>query len=126
MVGFVGPGRASAGIKPKWKIQLGHRYIPVTRVWVTEAIKGVPVGMQTAWLSINNSGKPLLVTRTADVTYWAVTQGPFAAGGGGKVQPATAYMLVSCTVGRPFTSTRGFGVVGVACPAWTHITVAPT
>jgi hypothetical protein len=83
----------------------------------------VPVGAQIAWLSINKSGTPLLETRVADVTYCAVTQGPPL--GGGNVQPATAYILVSATVGWPLTSTRGFGEVGVAWPAWLHITVAP-
>jgi hypothetical protein len=89
-------------------------------------MSGVPVGAQTAWLSINNSGWPLLVTRTADVTYCAVTQGPFAVGGGGSVHPATPYGLVIATVGMPLTSTRGFGDIGVACPAWAQVTVAPT
>ena len=35
--------------------------------------------------------------------------GPVPRGGGGNVQPATAYMLVNGTTGCPLTSTRGFG-----------------
>jgi len=40
-----------------------------------------------------------------------------AAGGGGKAHPATRYGDVINTVGWPLTVTRGFGTVGVACPA---------
>jgi hypothetical protein len=90
-----------------------------------DAMSGVPEGAQMAWLSINNNGTPPLVTRAAAETYCAVTQGPLPDGGGGKGQPATAYIVVSVTVGWPLTSTRGFGDVGVACPAWAHMTVAP-
>jgi hypothetical protein len=67
-------------------------------------------------LSINKSGTPLLNTRVAEVVYCAVTHGPFAAIGGGNVQPATPYILVSWTVGCPLTRTRGFGATGVAWP----------
>ena len=65
-------------------------YIPVTLICVTAGISGVPVGAQIAWLSSNKSGTPLLSTRVAEVTYCAVTHGPLAPGGGGKVQPAMA------------------------------------
>jgi hypothetical protein len=77
-------------------------------------IRGVPVGTHTAWLSSNSSGWPFEVTRVEPVTNWAVTQGPFAAGGGGNEQPAMTYGLVIATVGWPLTSTRGFGTVGCA------------
>jgi hypothetical protein len=100
-------------------------YVPVTRVWVTKGSKGVPVGEQMAWLSSSNTGTPLAKTRVAEVTYWPVTQGPLAAGGGGSVHPITPKGLVNGTIGWPPTNTRGFGVVGVACPAWAHFTVAP-
>src|SRR5439155_25317382 len=52
--------------------------------------------------------------------------GPFAAVGGGSVQPATTYGDVISTVGWPLTVTRGLGTVGCACPACEHITCAPT
>jgi hypothetical protein len=51
---------------------------------------GAPVGAQIAWLSSNNRGCPFELTRVAAVTNCAVTQGPFAAGGGGSAQPTTA------------------------------------
>jgi hypothetical protein len=65
-------------------------HIPLTRICVTAGINGVPVGAQIAWLSSSKSGTPLLNTRVAEVTYCAVTHGPLAPGGGGKVQPAMA------------------------------------
>jgi hypothetical protein len=74
----------------------------------------VPVGTQIAWLSINKSGTPLLVIRVAAVVYCAVTHGPLPLGGGGSVQAATLYMLVSATASWPLTSTRGLGETGVA------------
>ena len=85
----------------------------------------MPVGAQVAWLSCNNTGCPLEVTRVAALTNCAVTQGPLAAAGGGNVQPAIAYVVGSVTIGWPLTNTRGLGAVGVACPAWEHKTVAP-
>jgi hypothetical protein len=74
------------------------------------------VGVQIAWLVSNNSGWPSDVTRTEPVVNCAETHGPFPAVGGGNVQPATTYGAVSVTVGWPMTTTRGFGVVGCACP----------
>jgi hypothetical protein len=117
MVGLVRACGASARIEPVGKIEVRHHYIPVTLVCVTGGSSGVPDGAQIAWLSISNSGRPLLVILVAAVIYCAVTQGPFAAGGGGRVQPATTYRLFMGTVGWPLTSTRGFGATGVACPA---------
>jgi hypothetical protein len=51
-------------------------------------IKGVPVGAQIAWLLRTASSWPFDVTRVVPVNHCAVTQGPFAVGGGGSVQPA--------------------------------------
>jgi len=82
--------------------------------------RGVPVGAQIAWLSRRRTGTPLTVTRVAEVMNCAVTQGPFAAGGGGNEHPATTYGELIVTTGCPLTSTRGLGVVGVAVPAWEH------
>ena len=65
---------------------------------------GVPVGVQIAWLSNSSSGKPLDVTRTDPMRNCAVTQGPLAAGGGGRAQPATTYGAESVMVGMPDTS----------------------
>lgn len=50
---------------------------------------GVPVGAQIAWLLWTINGWPFEVTRVVPTNHCAVTQGPFAAGGGGKAQPAT-------------------------------------
>src|SRR5215210_7591643 len=101
-------------------------HTPLVRTCVTRVSRGVPVGAQMAWLSNNSSGTPLDKTRVAEVTHCAVTQGPFAAGGGGSVQPATTYGLARVTVGWPPTSTRGLGTVGWACPPCEQRTVAPT
>jgi hypothetical protein len=62
--------------------------VPVTLNWVKTIMRGVPVGTQMAWLSIKSSGVPFDTTRVALLTNWAVTQGPFPVGGGGKVHPA--------------------------------------
>src|SRR5262245_20010122 len=97
----------------------------VTRVCVTVISSGVPVGAQIAWLSSSSRGWPLEVTRVAAVTNCAVIQGPLAAVGGGRVQPATTYGVGKVTVGIPLTVTRGL-VTGVsACPACAQSTVAP-
>ena len=72
----------------------------MTRVWVTVVTSGVPVGAQMAWLSMRSTGWPPASTLVDAVTYWAVTHGPFAVGGGGNVQPATTQGLVSVTTGR--------------------------
>jgi hypothetical protein len=91
---------AATRVEMKWKIdvhQLTH--IAVTRVCVTAMINGVPVGAQIAWLSSRSNGCPFESTRVAEVTNCAVTQGPFAAGGGGKAQPATTYGAAIVTVG---------------------------
>jgi hypothetical protein len=94
----------------------------LTRVWVMAIINGVPVGAQIAWLLCTTSGWPLDMTRVVPINHCAVTHGPFAVGGGGKVHPATTYGAVVNTVGWPLTVTRGFGAVGCACPACKHIT----
>src|SRR5271165_5255593 len=91
----------------------------------TAGSSGVPVGAQRDWLSSKTNGWPIEVTRTDPTMYCAVMQGPLAAGGGGKAQPATTCGEVSGMVGMPDTVTRGFTSVGWACPAWAHSTVAP-
>jgi hypothetical protein len=63
---------------------------------------------------MSRTGCPFDVTLVAAVTHIAVTQGPFAAGGGGNVQPATTYGAGIVTIGCPLTVTRGFGTVGCA------------
>jgi hypothetical protein len=88
------PGRLCLGgtpatIKVIGEGDVAHGQVPMTRVWVTTVCSGVPVGAQMAWLSNSKSGMPLESTRTEPVTYCAVTHGPFAAGGGGRAQPAT-------------------------------------
>jgi len=62
-------------------------------------ISRVPVGTHIAWLSSSSNGWPFDVTRVAAVMNCALTQGPLAAGGGGKAQPAITYGLVIATVG---------------------------
>lgn len=86
---------------------------------------GVPLGTQIAWLSSNNTGIPLDVTRVAAVTQLAVTQGdgePETLNG----QPVTVKGAGMVTMGWPPTNTFGLGEVGWACPPCAHITVAPT
>ncbi|MDF3308901.1 hypothetical protein P3H15_28200 [Rhodococcus sp. T2V] len=76
---------------------------------------GVPFGAHTAWLSISTIGWPLDVTRIAATVHSPVTHGiglvPVTKG-----QPAIAYGADISTVGWPPTSTREFGMVGVAVP----------
>jgi len=91
-------------------------HVPTTLVCVAAMMVGVPVGTQRAWLENSNSGCPLETIRTDPVMNCAVTQGPFAAGGGGNAQPAITYGADSVTVGIPDTTTRGFTTVGCACP----------
>jgi hypothetical protein len=52
------------------------------------------------------------VMRVAAVVHWPVTHGPLAAGGVGRVQPATMYSPVTKTVGCPETNTRVLTAVG--------------
>jgi hypothetical protein len=73
--------------------------VPVTRVWVATMMRGVPVGVQIAWLSSSSSGWPFDVTRVAAVIHCAVTHGPFPAVGGGSAQPAMTYGPGIVTVG---------------------------
>src|SRR4051812_2714114 len=89
-------------------------------------MSGVPVGVQMAVLVCSSTGWPPAMTRTAELVYCAVTQGPLPAFGGGIAQPATAYVHEMVTAGWPLSSTRGIGAVGVAWPACEHSTVAPT
>jgi hypothetical protein len=94
-------------------------YIPETLVWVATINRGVPFGVQMAWLSNNNTGIPFDRMRVAPVTHWAVTHGtglPETL----KGQPATVYGDDWVTMGWPLTVTRGFVTVGCACPAWAH------
>ncbi len=86
----------------------------VTRVWVTDAIIGVPVGAQVDEPALTTSGWPLDCTRVEPLNHWPLTQGPLPLGGGGKAQPATTYGEVSSTVGWPLTNTRGLGTDGCA------------
>jgi len=51
--------------------------------------RGVPVGAQIEVLLCTTSGCPLDNTRVVPLSHCPVTQGPLAAVGGGKVQPAT-------------------------------------
>lgn len=83
-------------------------------------VAGTPVGVQVAWLSINNTGTPPANTRVALVVNCAMRQGPFDPLGGGFGQPATTYCVGSVVAGWPVSSTRGFGEVGVACPPCEH------
>jgi len=39
--------------------------MPLTRGCVTTTMSGVPVGVQSAWLSCKSSGMPIDLTRTA-------------------------------------------------------------
>jgi hypothetical protein len=86
--------------------------MPMTRTWVTDGMRGVPVGAQIAWLSISKTGCPIASTRVAEVMNCAATHGPLAAGGGGNAQPATTHGPGKVTTGCPLTSTRGIGTVG--------------
>lgn len=97
-----------------------------TRVCVTAMINGVPVGAQVDVLLCTTNGCPFDRTRVVPLDHSAVTHGPLPLGGGGSAQPATTYGGVINTVGMPFTSTRGLGAVGWACPPCEHRTVAPT
>src|SRR4029453_17590416 len=98
-------------------------HIPLTRVWVTTTVSGVPVGVQTDWLSRSTTGTPPAVTRVAATTHCALTQGPPACGTSG--QPLTTYGGVMVTSGCPPTVTLGLVTVGCAWPACAHCTVAP-
>lgn len=98
----------------------------LTRGCVTMISSGVPVGAHTDVLLCTINGCPLDNTLRVPLSHWPVIHGPLAAGGGGNAQPATTYGVVITTVGWPLTVTRGFGTVGVACPAWEHRTCAPT
>jgi hypothetical protein len=86
-------------------------------------IVGVPVGAQVAWLLWKSKGWPLDVTRVVPVIHWAVTHGPFAAGGGGSAQPVITQGADCVTVGWLLTLTRGLGAVARAGPAWEQFTV---
>jgi hypothetical protein len=73
--------------------------VPMTRVCAATGISGVAVGAQIACPVISSTGCPFANTRVAPTIHCAVTQGPFAAGGGESAQPATTYGLVSVTTG---------------------------
>src|SRR5690606_15229233 len=92
-----------------------HVQLPMTRVWAAVGSSGVPFGAHTPWLSNSTTGCPLERTRVAATTHCPVTQGtgdPDTL----KGHPATAYTVLSTTVGCPATNTRGLGAVGVAVP----------
>jgi hypothetical protein len=101
-------------------------HMALTRGWVTRMSSGVPVGAQMDVLLCTTNGCPFESTLVVPLSHCPVTQGPFAPGGGGNVQPATTYGAMIKVVGWPLTVTQGFGTVGVACPAWEHKTCAPT
>ena len=42
----------------EWMIEAGHQ-VPLTRTCVTSTVTGVPLGMQTAWLSCSRTGSAL-------------------------------------------------------------------
>jgi len=44
-------------------------HTPLTRVCVTRIFSPVPVGVQIAWLSFNNTGIPLAQTLVAALTH---------------------------------------------------------
>lgn len=87
---------------------------------------GVPLVTQTEMPSLNRTGWPKDVTLSEAVTNVAVTHGPFAAGGGGKAQPATTYGEAIVTIGCPETKTVGIGTTGCAWPPCEHKTCAPS
>jgi hypothetical protein len=96
----------------------------MARIWELTGRRGVPVGTQTAIPVMMTTGCPSDVTWTAPTDHWAVTQGPFPAGGT-KAHPATMYGAAMVAMGMPDTVTRGLGTVGMACPPCEHKTVAP-
>ncbi|HPE50969.1 MAG TPA: hypothetical protein PLS83_05685 [Methanothrix soehngenii] len=49
----------------------------------------VPVGAQMAWLSCRSKGIPPDLTLVEALIHWAVTHGPLATEGGGRVHPVT-------------------------------------
>jgi hypothetical protein len=89
-------------------------------------IMGVPLGAQIDVLDCTSIGCPFESTRVVPVSHVPLTHGPFAAIGGGSAQPAITYGLLISTLGAPVSMTRGFGTVGMACPAWEQNTWAPT
>jgi len=80
--------------------------------------------MHKAWLSINKTGMPLEVMRTAPVIHCAVTHG-IGPPGVENGHPAMTKGAGCITIGCPLTSTLGLGDVGCAWPACAHKTVAP-
>jgi hypothetical protein len=77
----------------------------------------VPLKITTGW--------PSEVTLVAPTTHWPVTQGPFPTIGTNE-QPATLYGAAIVAIAFPPTITRVLGAVGIACPPWVQVTVAPT
>lgn len=68
---------------------------------------------------------PEAVTRVAELTKLALTQGPEPAVGGGSVHPAMLKGDATVTTGCPLTMMRVSGEDGLACPACRQVTVAP-
>jgi len=75
---------------------------------------GTPVGVHVAEPVEITSGCPFDVTRVVPTVHCAVTHGPPEFGGSG--QPATTHGVAIVAVGWFATSTRVFGVAGVARP----------
>ena len=69
------------------------------------------------------NGWPLDVTRVVPTIHCAVTHGGMKEGGI-PGHPATVHGSESRDEGMPFSVTEGFGTRGMACPPWTHMTVA--
>ena len=84
---------------------------------------GDPVGVHTDVLAIVTTGAPPAYTRVAPITNWPVTHGGVDVEL--SAQPAIEYRLVTVTTGCIDTCTRGNVVIGVACPACEHRTLAP-
>jgi hypothetical protein len=69
-------------------VSASFRHCAVTRTWNSTGNKPVPVGVQTACPVFSNTGWPSTNTLVDPTVHWAVTQGPFPAGGT-KAHPAT-------------------------------------
>src|SRR6478752_7364347 len=99
--------------------------VAITRVWADLVSRGVAVGTHCATPPRIASGCPADVTRTVPTDQMALTHGPLATVGGGRVHADTTYGTDSSAVGWPETVTRGLGAAGVAGPWWAQLTSAP-
>src|SRR5262249_11786074 len=105
------------------EVDVHRAHVTSTRVCAAVGSIGVPVGTQVEEPVMLATGTPPASTRVAPTSHCPVTHG----GGGvpGSAQPAVTYGEGSVTTGWPVRSTRGNGAIGVAGPAWMHITTAP-